>query len=81
MAPGPVLTDGTKAHAARCGQALEVLCEEMTSQQIIRRCACRTGTDHMVFSMHACQKLRKLLACLVVAWMPQRLAYVCLQVF
>lgn len=38
VAPGPILTDGTKRHAASTGQALDALCEEMTSKQIIQRC-------------------------------------------
>ena len=60
VAPGPILTDGTKAHAARCGQALEVLCEEMTSQQIIRRCGCKVAQDMWcsacMSNQHACKK-------------------------
>lgn len=38
VAPGPILTDGTKRHAASTGQALDALCEEMTCKQIIQRC-------------------------------------------
>ncbi|KAK9845875.1 hypothetical protein WJX81_004790 [Elliptochloris bilobata] len=37
VAPGPILTDGTRRHAESSGQALEVLCEEMTCKQIIQR--------------------------------------------
>lgn len=37
VCPGPILTDGTKRHAAMLGVSLEEACAEMTSHQIIPR--------------------------------------------
>lgn len=37
VCPGPILTDGTKRHAAMLGVSLEEACADMTSHQIIPR--------------------------------------------
>jgi NAD(P)-dependent dehydrogenase (short-subunit alcohol dehydrogenase family) len=51
VCPGPILTDGTKRHAAMLGVTLEEACREMTLRQIIPRLVLATCGTKAQLSM------------------------------